>query len=195
MKKTVFPLFSTPLFEVTDLPLDNKKIAKFFINYAKKNKSRILTNEGGYQSNDVKDVSNPEFDKFKALLFEAAKEYSRILEIEEISKFAQIWFNINQKTHFNNSHKHLNSMFSGVYYVKAPKNSGNLSFKHNVNDFQYAWNHFNPIKPKQFNMFNSGTWIIKPSAGNLYLFPCWAEHMVGINESKEERISIAFDII
>jgi uncharacterized protein (TIGR02466 family) len=195
MKKTLFPLFSTPLFEVTDLPLDNKKLSKFIVQLKEKDKGRNYTNEGGYQSNDIKDISHSEFDKFKSLLVAASQEYSKILEIEQVKNICQIWVNINKQNNYNNPHKHLNSLFSGVYYVKTPEDSGTLTFKHNVNDFQYAWNHFHSIKVKQFNMFNSSTWNVKPSAGNLYLFPCWAEHLVTSNKSNQERISIAFDII
>ena len=39
-----------------------------------------------------------------------------------------IWANINNKEDYNISHTHPYSHYSGVYYVKVPKNSGNLYF-------------------------------------------------------------------
>ena len=38
-----------------------------------------------------------------------------------------MWANINPPGGYNAPHIHPNSLFSGVYYVKAPKNSGKLS--------------------------------------------------------------------
>ena len=37
-----------------------------------------------------------------------------------------MWANINPPGGYNAPHIHPNSLFSGVYYIKAPKNSGNL---------------------------------------------------------------------
>ena len=39
-----------------------------------------------------------------------------------------IWANINTKGNFNTPHTHPGSHYSGCYYVKVPKNSGNLYF-------------------------------------------------------------------
>ena len=37
-----------------------------------------------------------------------------------------MWANINPPGGYNRPHVHPNSHFSGVYYIKAPKNSGKL---------------------------------------------------------------------
>jgi uncharacterized protein (TIGR02466 family) len=37
-----------------------------------------------------------------------------------------MWANINPPGGMNRAHQHPNSLWSGVYYVKAPKNSGHL---------------------------------------------------------------------
>ena len=39
-----------------------------------------------------------------------------------------MWANINPPGGYNMPHIHPNSHFSGVYYIKAPKDSGNISF-------------------------------------------------------------------
>ena len=37
-----------------------------------------------------------------------------------------MWANINPPGGMNRAHQHPNSLWSGVYYIKAPKNCGNL---------------------------------------------------------------------
>ena len=37
-----------------------------------------------------------------------------------------MWANINPPGGMNRAHQHPNSLWSGVYYIKAPKNSGHL---------------------------------------------------------------------
>ena len=37
-----------------------------------------------------------------------------------------MWSNINPPGGMNRAHQHPNSLWSGVYYIKAPKNSGHL---------------------------------------------------------------------
>ena len=39
-----------------------------------------------------------------------------------------MWANINPPGGYNKPHLHPNSHFSGVYYIKAPKNSGQIVF-------------------------------------------------------------------
>ena len=43
-----------------------------------------------------------------------------------------MWANINPPGGMNRAHQHPNSLWSGVYYVKAPKNSGNLKIVFNL---------------------------------------------------------------
>jgi uncharacterized protein (TIGR02466 family) len=40
-----------------------------------------------------------------------------------------MWANINPPGGFNRAHIHPNSLWSGVYYVKTPKNCGHLKVR------------------------------------------------------------------
>ena len=48
------------------------------------------------------------------------------LESEPI--IGNMWANINPPGGYNRPHLHPNSHFSGVYYIKAPENSGQIVF-------------------------------------------------------------------
>tara|TARA_Y100001973_G_C5164000_1_gene315065 strand:+ start:727 stop:1281 length:555 start_codon:yes stop_codon:yes gene_type:complete len=101
-----------------------------------------------------------------------------------------IWININRYKDSNLSHTHPFSKISGVFYIHAPKNSGDLIFKNPYTISNYLLN--NEIH--SHNEYNSQEWNIPPKENVLLLFPSWIEHRVGINLSNEERISISFNL-
>ena len=84
-------------------------------------------------------------------------------------------------------HDHPNSVISGVFYIKVPKNSGELIFN-NENLIR-----FYPLRIKEYNKYNSQIWKFQPKENTLYLFPSWIKHMVSSNLTNEERISLAFN--
>ena len=86
--------------------------------------------------------------------------------------------------------KHPFSKLSGVFYVKIPKNSGDLIFV-NETEIPCFIDHNNIT---EFNNYNSFKWSIKPEENVLYLFPSWLGHYVNPNLSKEKRISISFNL-
>lgn len=194
MTEKILPLFATPILHVTELGIDLKKLSKFIRNEKKVNDGRELTNIGGWQSNDLQHKPDTELQKLIEKIKKYSAAYSNSIEIEPKNKLEQIWANINGPKDFNEKHKHLNAIYSGVYFVDVPENSGNFTLNHNVPDFSFAWCHFNGIKVKKYNTFNAGTWNIKPKVDELFLFPSWAEHKVSANMSNSERISISFDL-
>ncbi len=44
------------------------------------------------------------------------------------------WININQKNNSNQVHTHPACILSGVYYIKTPKECGNIQFMHPAQD-------------------------------------------------------------
>ena len=194
---SIHDIFKVPVYS-TQLNLDIKKLQSFCNEYQQKDTGRILSNAGGYQSNDLP------LNKLKWPLGESL--YPLIKEINtHSSKFAKefvnnneqtlanIWININTYKDTNNSHNHPFSDISGAYYVKTPADCGNIVFEHPALD---VLNYYSPKPYKEFNEYNSPTWW-KPAVENtLYLFPSWLKHRVEPNLNKtEERISISFNTI
>lgn len=91
-------------------------------------------------------------------------------------KLNNYWFNINKKGSYNKLHNHLNpegfsSGASGVFYLKTPKNCGNIVFQSHDN--------------KQLE--------IESKKGHLLIFPSHLAHFVQESKSNKDRVSIAFN--
>ena len=102
-------------------------------------------------------------------------------------KLENYWVNINGPGRFNKAHLHPNSVFTGVYYVKAEKNCGNITF-HNSSDKEFTLQTY-VDKPNQFSMTNVN---YEPVVGRVIIFPSWLQHSVDSNMSNTDRISISF---
>ena len=94
-----------------------------------------------------------------------------------------------EKSHI---HNHKNSFYSGVYFFDKTydENIGNLCFENPVNDFTSFAVNFT-----DFNHLNAGLKTVTPEPKKLILFPSYLRHFVGINQSKKNRKSLAFNIV
>ena len=107
----------------------------------------------------------------------------------QLIKISNMWAIINIGGASNARHHHGNSTISAAYYIKAPKNCGEIVFY----DPRPApvFSHPRAIKPNTFNaMVNS----INPIEGGLVLFPSYLDHSVNPNLSNKERIVVSFNI-
>ena len=99
------------------------------------------------------------------------------------------WSIINVKSSSNSRHIHSNNYISAAYYVKAPKDCGDIIFYDPRNARLIR-------KPKtnKGNFLNAELINIKPQEGLLVLFPSYLHHSVEENLSDEERIVISFNL-
>ena len=95
------------------------------------------------------------------------------------------WFTHTKNDKFGNFHNHSNSMFSGVFYFT----DDNSSIKFQNFNKNTCFN----IIPKEFNVYNSSSWEVKPPKGTILLFPSELYHYVNI--SNNDRKSLAFNIV
>jgi uncharacterized protein (TIGR02466 family) len=189
---------STNLFSCTilssDTNIDNKKLIKYCEQIKKKDKGRVVSNEGGYQSN-LLDLSNKELQPLITNIIQSTSVYLNQCSFKNELKYElqSMWLNINSYKDSNRPHIHPQCLFSGVYYVKAPENCGNIVFLHPVMELlSYDWN--DEFKSKLIEN-NSPNWKMPYKDGRLYLFPSWLRHSVMPNlNKKEKRISIAFNV-
>ena len=73
-------------------------------------------------------------------------------------------------------------------HLKTPPNCGDIVFQ-DLNDRRFN------LVPDEYNMLNCREWIFTPKEGLLLLFPGELYHKVKVNESKEERYSMSFNIM
>ena len=104
-------------------------------------------------------------------------------------KVTAMWSIINKENASNSRHIHSNNFLSGAYYVKAPKNCGDILF-HDPRDAKVIRK---PITSNA-NKLNAEVVNISPQEGLLILFPSYLFHSVKENVSGEERIVISFNI-
>ena len=104
-------------------------------------------------------------------------------------KISNMWAIINTGGSTNSRHHHGNSTISGAYYVRAPKDCGDIVFY----DPRPGPVYKHPIA-KSPNILNASVNSIKPEEGMLILFPSYLEHSVNPNLSNKKRIVISFNI-
>ena len=195
---SIHDIFRVPVYS-TQLNLDIKKLQSFCNEYQQKGTGKIISNVGGYHSNDLP------LNKLKWPLGESLHPLIKEIGIHS-SKFAKefinnneqvlsnMWINMGLYKDANKTHNHPGADISGVYYVKTPDDCGNIVFEHPALD---VLNYYSPeTKSKEFNEYNSPTWWKDAIENHLLLFPSWLVHYIDPNKNKtEERISISFNTV
>lgn len=173
-----------------NLDLSNDEILKNCYNLKNTTEGRIISNKGGWQSEDI--VKNKSFENFFEKVTEKANSIKDLYKLknEHMLFVDSAWVNINQKYDYNVLHNHGDNFFSGVYYANVPDNSGAIEFRHpSAAKAVISWSKF----AYQLNGMNSDILNIEPKTGQIIIFPSWLDHEVNRNNSDEERVSIAFN--
>ena len=191
-------LFPTPVYfkMVKDPQKMNKYLFPLIKAWSKKDKSETKTNAGGGWHSPDDMNSKDEYKLLTDELFAMQDEIFKDYGIEPKPALGNMWANINHPGAYNKQHVHPNSQWSGVYYVKVPKNSGRLF----VEDPRPGPNN---TMPRRLEGIPRALWriIIYPAIeGQMIMFPAWLPHGVEINESKEKgekgwRVSVSFNFI
>jgi uncharacterized protein (TIGR02466 family) len=171
------------------LNLNLEEINNFCLDFEKNNKGRVVSNFGGFQSNNL-DFNIPIVNKLGNLILGNVNYVSKkYFKVNKLLSISNIWFNINRYKDNNTKHIHPNSLFSGVFYSKTPDNSGDIKFfsSENVEIF------FAGVDMTEYTKYNSSSYALKPEASFLHIFPSFLNHCVEPNLSNEERISFSFN--
>ena len=175
-----------------DVQLDNRLFERELIEWSKKDKGIRRTNMIGWHST----TEMHQIPVFKPLVDELFKMQMEIYKEELLTRepiIGNMWANINPPGGYNRPHIHPNSHFSGVYYIKAPQNSGEIVF----NDPRSAAHMVMPERVKDIKP-PSHLWRevrVNPLEGRMLMFPSWLWHCVEPNESNDIRISVSFNFI
>jgi len=98
----------------------------------------------------------------------------------------QSWANFTDKGQWHHKHQHPNSFISGVFYVQAQKDIDKIYF------YKDGYSQIK-LPAETFNLYNSDSWWLPATTGQLVLFPSHLTHMVQTVETDETRISISFN--
>ena len=179
--------FPTVIWSAMTHFLDNKNLKRWAYDKQKTDPGRVISNYKGYQSSDLVLGENKEIDLLVDHLNNEIKECATQVGLPELQIY-NIWLNINPPGSYNHLHNHLNSVLSGVYYVDAKPEQGNIQFERNDNGEYHIPD--NVIKETYYTSTRA-TYAAK--TGALYIFPGWLKHSVQGNNTTQDRISISFN--
>ena len=174
-----------------DVQLDNDLFTREVVRWSNEDKGIKRTNMNGWHSH----TDMHKIPVFKPLVDELFKMQFEVFKEEWLDKepvLGNMWANINPPGGYNAPHTHPNSLFSGVYYIKAPANSGKLV----CNDPRPGVQTVMPTRKKGQPPKHLWREVhLEPKVNRIIMFPSWLCHYVEPNESNDIRISVSFNFI
>lgn len=184
-------LFPTPIFIVDFNEID------FCSRAARAVKAIQLSGEGVadplcYTSPDDLHL-RPEFQELVNIVMpEMGRVFDDIGLIRDDYYITCMWANVSKPHNRHALHPHANSYFSGVIYLEAPGEPGNIGFRDprpaaDVLSFDY----------EDTGIFKNRTIGVQPYVGRLVMFPSWLYHGTKSGQFDEnlDRISLAFNVL
>ncbi len=183
--------FFPTLIYAEDFKLDTNQIAQNIVQWSKEDKGITKTNVDGWHSQTDMNTK-PEYKPLVDELFRMVHQVFKEEFLDGHPTLGNMWANINPPGGYNKPHVHPNSLFSGVYYVKTPPNSGRLMCNDPRPGIQTCMpNRIKGQPPKHL-------WReihLQPQENRAIIFPAWLWHSVEANKSNEDRISVSFNFI
>lgn len=148
----------------------------------------LKPNEGNTTSEYRRVLDASEMAEVRQFCIDSLRHYAEeVVQVEDGEPtITQSWLNLSKKGQWHHMHRHPNSLWSGVLYVKAGEND-RIHFHKNValdGSFQ--------LKARAWNPHNSQSWWLPNRIGELLVFPSTFQHSVPPTES-DERISLSFN--
>jgi uncharacterized protein (TIGR02466 family) len=132
------------------------------------------------------------------IIYHSELYFRNFLKIKDNTSFyiTNSWLNNHKQNDYAQPHCHKNSIFSGVYYLSLPKEinkCGCLSFeKGYFNNIGVAPSTFH-FEFEEHNNITADTYKIIPQNGMIVIFPSHLYHSVDVNDTNDDRISLAFN--
>ena len=196
-KGYIFPKpFWSSLLEVNIVDLQEECFA-IRNNIPSKNKSNLGKNS--YHSPNLLNLQNPpEILKLMKQITNCIQTIHQQSRRENV-RLVDFWININGKGGSNVPHTHPGAKYSGVFYIKVPKEmkGGNLFFLRDYNETYLTSQENMGFFKQGYNLLPNDLPKIpvKPLEKLLIVFPSWLPHSVEFNDTDEERISLSFNYI
>ena len=192
-------VFSCPILKlrVPEYKELNKKISLEARLWRKTAQGINVSNKGDSWHSPDGLLSRPEpgFSEISAMFPKAAaiyvKKIGSDIDLADYAFEANAWVNINKRGGYNAIHTHGRFHLSGVYYVKQPSvGSGESGMIEFVNS-RFDHHIFQELNTNAFAPKIS----LRPKEGDMIVFPSTLLHSVYPNETDEERITIAWNLI
>ena len=184
--------FPTPIY-IADIkhPTLNQELERDIMAWSNQDKGIVRTNvQGWHTTTNIHEL--PQFKKLVDMLYACQKTIYQQEHYESEPFLGNMWANVNPPGGMNRAHQHPNSLWSGVYYIKAPKNCGHLK----IDDPRASASMCRPRQKegkKPSRLYRETHY--EPIAGRCIMFPSWLIHCVDPNESNDIRISVSFNFL
>lgn len=192
INREVISLFPSFIFKSYDNEFNSIDFVKYVYS-VKKEESVLKTNVGGWQSKGDF-FYDKNFSNLKDYIIFRIKNTLNNLFAENCDvHLLNMWINLNYPGSYNSKHVHPGADLSGVLWILAEENSGDIIFD---NSHIFDQHHIIKYAPeevrKKFNF--DYCFSIAPTPGTMLIFPSNMLHEVRLNNSKKDRISIAFNL-
>jgi uncharacterized protein (TIGR02466 family) len=193
--KQMFTLFPTVLFtgKLSEMGVVDRVEQKLLEMRAQKQGVVAKSTQAAFMTRDDLQT-HPEMKELVDLIM---RESGQILDAYKIKRdshyITNMWANIANPNRRHAMHVHPNCLFSGILYIKTPKNCGPTMF---TSPRQLA-RMFEPAYSEK-NELNSDVFVFPAEKGRMLLWPSYLPHAVeqGSSEDEtEERIVVAFNIM
>lgn len=166
---------------------DNAELKSWAYQKQKADPGRVISNYGGYQSSDIRRGESSEIDKMISYLDKEVSACAQQVGLPELEIY-NLWLNINPPGSYNHLHNHKDSVLSGVYYIDAVPEQGNIQFERTDGADYHI-----PARVVKDTYYTSTRATYAAKTGALYIFSGWLKHSVQGNRTNSDRISIAFN--
>lgn len=186
-------IYSVPLWqsEYPEFEEHKELFLKEVKEYKKQNPSVQKSNISGYHSPETLQALEELRPLFEYICQMAFKAVADLDFIDCDIALTSAWLNINDTRQCMNSEHVHGEVFSGVFYLQAPEDSGKLCLQNPA--INRMWKGCSLTSQK--NQFTGESIRIEPVEGSILMFPAYLPHSVETNNHDEERISISFNII
>ena len=189
-------LFSVPIFhyKLENYKKTNKELLNYILELQKNDKiGNTHSNKGGWHSQNFDIVNQGPpinfLNKIKDYLKHIISNEFGWKYVPNKQRIVAMWAIINKKNSFNVMHNHQNCYFSSAYYVKKPKNSGDITFFDPKEAKKYRF-----PKIEKYTEYSAEAVTIKPEEGDLLIFPSYLYHSVSENLSEDDRVVVSFNV-
>ena len=182
--------------QVPDFNKIQQPMVDWMDDYKNKNEGIAkISNKGGWQSESKDVYLDDGFKPFQDSMVNCINELCLEFKIGKKLKIAQMWININGANSYNVSHRHPNSILSGVLWIKQRPEMGRFVFDNMDNGYRDAMLLTNTDTNHLLECKMPPEYVPGYANGTIIIFPSGLSHRVEINETQENRYTLAFNIV
>ena len=187
MSNEIIPLFPIPVYateidyEIDDEYLESLEYERYPDDTGNVSKNKKILDEEKFS--DLKGYIEKHMNKFYF-------DYLRSSQGQPVHTGS--WINVHKPNDASPKHVHCNSCFSGVFYLRAPDNSGGLKFS-SGHETGYHTTSTTYGLPVMHNALNCAHFVKQTFNNLLVIFPSHLIHSTEKNNSEQDRYSLAFN--